>query len=55
MSKKICRKKIIAFGVSKKNIPKIKKDLKKKGYSQLEAFKGKKYYNITYKTYKGKC
>ena len=44
--------KIIGLGISKSNVEKIKRELRKQGYSGLKALKGEKYYSITYQNYK---
>ena len=38
----------IAMGISKKNIPKIKRDLQKQGYSKFTTIKDGRYYNLYY-------
>ena len=40
--------KLIAVGVGKKDIPKIKRDLKKAGYSGFKSIKKGKYYDLFY-------
>ena len=42
----------IAIGISKKNIPAVKRGLKKAGYSGFTVIKTNKYYSIYYAKYK---
>ena len=44
----------IAMGVSKKNVEKIKRELRKQGYSGFMTTKPNRYYNIYYKLKKKK-
>jgi hypothetical protein len=42
----------IAIGISKKDIPKVKKGLKEAGYSEFIVIKHNRYFDIYYTKYK---